>query len=160
LPKKRKAAAQAPAPTPKRAQRVEVETFRLVSTQRPVIAGRVPQELYDRIKTLAAASGRSMSEELAWRAVQSFAWEEAHGTVKALLAESRRVFDGDLEAALRNHGYLPVRMLPQGKAWISPDADRRKLNLAIDVRKLAHDMLPGIEKALHDALGALAKAED
>ena len=78
-----------------------------------------------------------MSEELAWRAVQSFTWEKAHGTVNALLAEGRRVLDGNLEAALRKRGFLSVRMLPQGTAWISPDADKKKLNLAIDVKKVA-----------------------
>ena len=101
-----------------------------------------------------------MSEELAWRAEQSVAWEKAHGTVPALLAEARRVVDGNLEAALRKRGFMPVRLLPQGKAWISPDADKGKLNLAIDVNKLAHDMLPGLEAALHEALGAMAKTED
>jgi Arc-like DNA binding domain len=38
----------------------------------PVIAGRVPSSLHRKIKQAAKASGRSMSEELAFRAEQSF----------------------------------------------------------------------------------------
>jgi hypothetical protein len=37
-----------------------------------VIAGRVPASLHQKIKQAAKVSGRSMSEELAWRAEQSF----------------------------------------------------------------------------------------
>jgi len=39
----------------------------------PVIAGRVPESLHRKIKAAAEASGRSMSEEMAWRLEQSFA---------------------------------------------------------------------------------------
>jgi response regulator RpfG family c-di-GMP phosphodiesterase len=43
--------------------------------QRPVIAGRVPASLHQKIKRAAKASGRTMSDELAYRAEQSFQWE-------------------------------------------------------------------------------------
>lgn len=133
------------------------ETLAGTSRQRPVIAGRVSQELYGRIKAAAEASGRSMSEELAWRAEQAIAWEKAHGTIQGLLAEARRITDRNIEAELRKRGFTPVRLLPQGKAWVSPDADKAKLNLAIDVDKLAIEMLPSIKAGLHEALGNLAK---
>lgn len=45
----------------------------------PVIAGRVPEPLYEKIKAAAAASGRSMSEELAWRVEQAFNTDEVLG---------------------------------------------------------------------------------
>jgi hypothetical protein len=146
LPKKRKALAHTPAPA--------------ASTQRPVIATRVAQELYDRIKAAASASGRSMGEELAWRVEHSFEWEKARGTIQGWLTEGRRVLEGNVEAAFRKRGFIPVALLPQGTAWLSPDADKERLNLAIDVKKVAHDMLPGLETALRGALGALAKTED
>ena len=38
----------------------------------PVIAGRVPASLYKKIKQAAKASGRSMSEELAYRVALTF----------------------------------------------------------------------------------------
>ena len=101
-----------------------------------------------------------MSEEMAWRAEQSFAWEKTRGTMQSWLAEGRRILAGSVEAALRKRGFLPVGLLPQGTAWISPDADKEKLNLVIDVKKVAHDMLPGLETALREALGNLAKTED
>src|SRR5262245_39733890 len=126
---------------------------------RPVLSVRVPEELYEKIQTSARANGRTVSEEAVWRTQQSYEWEARFGEARAVLAESRRIFDANLEAALRKRGYLPVAMLPQGKAWISPDADKEKLNLAIDVTKLAHDMLPGLETALRYALGNLAKTE-
>jgi hypothetical protein len=43
----------------------------------PVIAGRVPKSLHRQIKAAAKRSGRSMSEELAWRAGLSFELEKA-----------------------------------------------------------------------------------
>ncbi len=46
----------------------------------PVVAGRVHGPLYERLKRAVAASGRSMSEELAWRAEQSFLSEDALGS--------------------------------------------------------------------------------
>lgn len=163
MSKKRKAAVQplAPAEDPRRSpwedladQTVTVPDAR---GPRPVIAGRVPQKTYNRIKAAASASGRSMSEELAWQAEQAIAWEEAHGTIRGLLAETRRITESNADQWLHKLGYLPVHMLPRGKAWISPDADRAKLNLAIDVDKLAIAMLPSIKAGLHEALGDLAK---
>ena len=91
MPKKRKAAARPSGPITGTLAATEApDVAAVVGTQRPVIAGRLSQESYDRIKAWAAASGRSMSEELAWRAEQSVAWEKAHGTVQALLAEALR----------------------------------------------------------------------
>src|SRR5262245_21050150 len=127
--------------------------------RRPVLAARVPKEFHARILASAAISGRNASEELIWRAQQSYEWEAARGTIQAWLAEARRAHEGSLEAALRNRGYLSVAMLPQGTAWISPDADKEKMNLAIDATKLAQDMLPGLVTALREALGNLAKTE-
>jgi hypothetical protein len=117
----------------------------------------VPEELYEKIQASARANGRTVSEEAVWRTQQSYEWEARFGDVRAILAEGRRIFESNLEAALRKRGYLSVALFPQGKAWISPDADKKKLNLVIDVTKVAHDMLPGLEAALRGALGNLAK---
>jgi hypothetical protein len=51
--------------------------------RQPVISGRVPQSLHEQIKRAAKASGRSMSEELAWRASQSF---ERKSVIEEILA--------------------------------------------------------------------------
>jgi hypothetical protein len=46
-----------------------------VKPHRPVLGARVPEEFYARIKVSAAKSGRTLSEELIWRAQQGFEWE-------------------------------------------------------------------------------------
>jgi hypothetical protein len=55
-----------------------------------VLSARVPKEFHAKILAAAAISGRNASEELMWRAEQSFEWEEARGTIEAWLAAARR----------------------------------------------------------------------
>jgi hypothetical protein len=51
---------------------------------RPVLSQRVPQELYDVIKTAAGKAGRTMGEEMVWRVERSFEWEKTLGDASAL----------------------------------------------------------------------------
>jgi hypothetical protein len=93
------------------------------SQRRPVLAARVPELFHARILASAAISGRNASEELIWRAEQSYEWEEARGTVQGWLAESRRTIDAakevPLEQTLRERGYTYVRGM-NGGAWFDP----------------------------------------
>jgi hypothetical protein len=84
-----------------------------------VIAGRVSRELHEQIKEAAKKSGRSMSEELAWRAQSSFEWEKAFGTVTKMLNDNARMLEDNIRAALRTHGWTPVRDLT-GTFWLEP----------------------------------------
>jgi len=47
-----------------------------IKSRSPVIAGRVPKSLHQKIKAAAKKSGRTMSDELAYRAEMSFGWEK------------------------------------------------------------------------------------
>src|SRR5262245_28875076 len=67
---------------------------------RPVLSVRVPQELYEKVRASARASGRTVSEEAVWRTTQSYEWEAAFGTARAVLAEAQRTADTSLEAFL------------------------------------------------------------
>jgi Arc-like DNA binding domain len=86
--------------------------------RQPVIAGRVPRSLHERIKRAAKASGRSMSEELAWRASMSFEWEAAFASMRKSLAE---IEQGSVDAALIRKGYTCQRDAATGKkVWAEP----------------------------------------
>lgn len=91
--------------------------------RRPVLSARVPKEFHARILASAVISGRNISEELMWRAEQSYEWEKAHGTALAMLAKARGVADANNKAsqeqALREWGYKPVRSF-DGTAWFEP----------------------------------------
>jgi hypothetical protein len=93
------------------------------SRRRPVLAARVPEKFLARILASAAISGRNASEELIWRAQQSYEWEAARGTVEAMLTEARRTADATrkaaLEQTLRERGYTKVRAI-EGAVWFEP----------------------------------------
>ena len=69
----------------------------------PVIAGRVPASLYKKIKQAAKASGRSMSEELAYRVALTFETVplQAHDySVGSPSFETPEALDRRIEAAV------------------------------------------------------------
>lgn|SRR5262249_13713643 len=90
---------------------------------RPVIACRAPVDVYEKIAAAARISGRTMSEEMAWRVLQAFAWEAAHGDIQALRAKVEHVnaetTHKALEAELVRRGYTKVRGI-NGYAWFQP----------------------------------------
>jgi Arc-like DNA binding domain len=70
----------------------------------PVIAGRVPESLHQQIKEAAKQSGRSMSEELAWRAASTFAEDGLVEKVRPIIVEavgSTKSPEADLAFELR-----------------------------------------------------------
>jgi hypothetical protein len=85
----------------------------------PVMAGRVPRSVHRRITQAAKRSGRSGSEELVWRAMQSFEWEEKFGDAKKVLADAHRAIAGELRQAMRNAGFTPVYG-SAGTYWLEP----------------------------------------
>jgi Arc-like DNA binding domain len=66
----------------------------------PVIAGRVPSSLHRKIKQAAKASGRSMSEELAFRAEQSFQWEAFELWLSAIQSQTTTLSQNLFEMAI------------------------------------------------------------
>jgi hypothetical protein len=90
-----------------------------VKSVTPVIAGRVPESLHRLIKKAAKKSGRSMSDELAWRAGLSFEWEQKFGEARQLIADAYRVTAGTLRQAMIDAGYTPVST-SNGRAWFEP----------------------------------------
>ena len=89
----------------------------------PVIAVRVPPPLHHRITESAKASGRSMSEEMAWLIANGFQWQEAFGDRVQMLKEAKaevdRMVRGNFEAEMRRRGWVPVHGSP---AWLPPEA--------------------------------------
>jgi hypothetical protein len=122
----------------------------------------VPELLHRQIKEAAERSGRTMSDEMAWRVGMSFEWEAAFGEVRQWKAKKDAE---ELESALRRAEYTPVAFLqpgdkPTGVAWIEPGMDTATINFAIDVKEVATTMLPDIQQALARALGKFAKTGD
>ena len=104
-----------------------------------MIAGRVPRELHRKIKQAAKKSGRTMSDEMAWRVALSFVREE-----------------GGLKAELRQHGYMPIA-IDQGVVWAEPNVDWRLLSVSIDADAVVKEMQPELVKVLARALRKFAK---
>jgi|SRR6516164_5480256 hypothetical protein len=96
---------------------------RTKSRGHPVLAARVPWDFYEKVQASAVVSGRNASEELIWRAEQSYAWEEAHKSVEELLAKTKRIVSENLKTQLqielRQQGYTPIRTI-EGLIWFSP----------------------------------------
>jgi uncharacterized protein (DUF1778 family) len=94
---------------------------------RPVLAARVPEDAYEKIAAAAKISGRTMSEELVWRANQSFVWEAQYGNMQAMVQEIRdkavhiteTTTQIALDAELMRRGYHKVRGV-NGYAWFPP----------------------------------------
>ena len=97
-----------------------------VAPHRPVIGARVRQELYDEIKAAAHAAGRTMSEELVWRAERAGEYIKALGEVDEWNAKQRNqqaeIARGNLEIVLMGLNWKKDRTAPFGKPnWMSPD---------------------------------------
>src|SRR5262245_25052951 len=90
--------------------------------RRPVLAARVPEEFHARIVASAAISGRNASEELIWRAQQSYEWEAQFKSHRELLAQVNKAAAANLESMLRGLGYRKVHGI-DGHAWFSPGVD-------------------------------------
>jgi hypothetical protein len=88
---------------------------------RPVLSVRVPEEDYAAFKAAAHVSGRTISEEVVWRARQSFEWEKQFGDVRRLLADAQRVISGQLRTAMVDAGYTPVHDFG-GTVWHEPQS--------------------------------------
>jgi hypothetical protein len=105
-----------------------------------VISGRVPEVLRRQLKAAAKKSGRSMSEELAWRAAMSFVRDEG----------------GGLKAELRQAGYEPIGM-DQGIVWAEPGVDWSRLSISIDAEAIVKEIQPELVQVFARALGKFAK---
>jgi hypothetical protein len=90
--------------------------------RRPVLAARVPEEFHAQIVASAAISGRNASEELIWRAQQSYEWEAQFKSHRELLAQVNKAAAANLESMLRGLGYKKVHGI-DGYAWFPPGVD-------------------------------------
>lgn len=95
----------------------------------PVIAGRVPSSLHRKIKQAAKASGRSMSEELAFRAEQSFQVEAFE------LSLTRKISALDSRLQALNHRFsetlLTLIKEPQRAQKLNEEALSRIVEAAV-----------------------------
>lgn len=97
-----------------------------VAPHRPVVGARVPQALYDEIKAAAAAAGRTMGEELVWRAEKAGEWSKAFGELEKWYARQREeqaeIARGNFKIVAMGRNWKWVRNAPFGSPnWISED---------------------------------------
>jgi hypothetical protein len=152
-----------------------------------VLGARVSADVYGVIAKAAKASGRNMSEELIWRALQSFTWQteilelkdqlltwqRAHKDAQTMLANAKLVTEGgikkQLEDELRLRGYHFVRGArlddPHYGAWFPPGVDSVIWIYETSTgHKLLESMVSraadaGAERALGKLIGRAAKPE-
>jgi Arc-like DNA binding domain len=90
----------------------------------PVIAGRVPESLHQKIKDASEASGRSMSEEIAWRVEMSFEWERLFADINTMRKKAETDLEkmerGNTIAALHRLGWTKIVGTQHGMVWIPP----------------------------------------
>jgi hypothetical protein len=84
--------------------------------RRPVLAARVPEDFHARILTSAALNGRNASEELIWRAQQSFEYEARREADLKLLRDAQKM---TAEGLLQQLGYTKVHT-SSGPVWFPP----------------------------------------
>jgi hypothetical protein len=103
--------------------------------RRPVLSARVPEDVYEQVKASAQAAGRTMSEEIIWRARQTY----AVNTINILSVPSghfirpdgqvlpdppdeqpgAKLTPSELWAELRAHRYTQLAEF-QGAFWLAP----------------------------------------
>jgi hypothetical protein len=93
---------------------------------RPVVSARVPEALYQQLKEAAAAGGRTLGEELVWRADRAGEWTAAFGELEAWQAKNRdqiaEFLRGNVENAMLANNWKRVPGARYGRPnWISPD---------------------------------------
>ena len=106
----------------------------------PVIAGRVPASLHAQLKQAAAESGRSLSDELAWRAGLSFEWERAFEDTRKLLADAKRANKANLRQAMRDDG-LELIHGAAGDYWKEPGMPPLKSVLDPEMKAAITDII-------------------
>src|SRR6478672_2796241 len=83
----------------------------------PVIAVRVNKPLYDKIKQSAKANKQTMSEEMAALLTNAFEWRAAFSTAKELMAASKRIAEGNIEATFLRAGFTKQRGAHGKEVW-------------------------------------------
>jgi hypothetical protein len=89
------------------------------AARRPVLATRVPEDFYETIRQAAQLSGRTLSEELIWRARQSFEWERQFGEGRKILDDACRVSEGILRQFMTDKGWTRISS-SAGPLWAEP----------------------------------------
>ena len=106
----------------------------------PVIAGRVPESVHQRIKEAAGQSGRSMSEELAFRAGLAFEWEKRFSDAAKLLDEGRRLKTVSFNEHARQEGFEIIHGLA-GDYYKKPGTPPLQVSLAPEFRAAIADIV-------------------
>ena len=93
---------------------------------RPVVSARVPETLYRELKGAAEDAGRTMGEELVWRAQRAGEWTATFGELDSWRAKNREqtaeILRGNLENAMLATNWKRVPGSRYGEPnWISPD---------------------------------------
>jgi hypothetical protein len=119
-----------------------------VKAHTPVIAGRVPEELHRLIKQAAKKSGRTMSDELAYRARMSFQWEATlgeHEQARKNLAKSlAQMTQDNTITKLEELGWgMVVDVKWGGPIYLPPDRHNLPKSGWVDPNKPSPPLPPG-----------------
>jgi len=107
-----------------------------------VLSARIPDHLYETIRQLAEASGRSISEEVVWRVQLQLAWEKQKLSVEAI----QKVKASTLRQTMEAEGYTPVRDVA-GTVWLEPGMASTTLRT-----QLAPELKEAISEAVREAV--------
>jgi hypothetical protein len=122
---------------------------------RPVVSARVPESLYERIKREARTAGRTVGEELVWRAEQIYEWQEKYREAKDVLDEASRVTAAGLQTTLRNKGWQTISGFG-GYAWFEPGVSPGKWVVDNANREVVEEI---IERATTRAVKAVLESQ-
>jgi hypothetical protein len=127
--------------------------------KRPVVAMRLHQDLYDKIRSSAGNRKLSMSEEIENRLQQSFQWDQSADGVRRLLADAAAAIQGKFDAALRERGYQPIH-IDQGRIWAEPGMNISRMSVSVDAAAIVSAMEPELAEILARALAKVSKKGD
>lgn len=108
--------------------------------RRPVLAARVPEDFYERIRLSAVLNGRNASEEMLWRVQQSFEYEATRKSQLELLQRTQKM---SAEELFRQLGYTKVYGV-NGAAWFEPGVNAIQwifANMDRETRVVLQEML-------------------
>jgi hypothetical protein len=92
------------------------------------------------MKQAAKASGRTISDELAFRWAMSFEWEKAFTDTRKLLDDARRSIEGELHQAMRGAGLIQVYGVG-GSYWMERGMAPLQMELGPELKALVTEIV-------------------
>jgi hypothetical protein len=131
--------------------------------RRPVLSARVPEDFYLAVKEAAQRSGRTMSEELVWRARQTINvinvppghFLDSDGQVAPYPSDPNKpIKSGNIRERMRTEGFV---QLPDylGGFWVEPNVSPSLIK-----EILVNELRAVLKDAVREGLAQLAEAKE